>query len=84
MSDPTTTRSQGWTWPHLVDRALERYGLALTPSHVDEIKRQINGGRARYVGASRRGADVWEVRLVGQSCRVVYNAKKDLVLTFLP
>lgn len=63
MNDPTTTRRQGWTWPHLTERALERSVLTLTPDHLTEIKSQIGSGRARYLGDNRRGADVWEVRL---------------------
>jgi hypothetical protein len=71
-------------YPHLVDRARERYGLALTPEHVNEARRQISAGRARYVRKGRGDRDVWEVRLGKRDCRVIYDAAVDRLITFLP
>lgn len=69
---------------HAYQRAQERYGLQLTREVNRFLVGQILGGfRARKMGAQER-AEIWYVHTPVGPANVLFDRKKNAIITFLP
>jgi hypothetical protein len=69
---------------HAKRRAHARYGLTLNRRDLRAIVDQIQRGRARLIERQSNRLTLWIVTLRGQRTRVVYDAHRHSVVTFLP
>ena len=70
---------------HLIERALERYGVTLTEDDLFAIGAQIVEGKdARFVRNARLGGETWVVQYKGTRFRVKWDGVALYILTFLP
>lgn len=69
---------------HAIDRALERYGLELDEQNLKRIVQRLNRGDGLMIQACDDGSTVWGLKHGDTWLRVVLNAAKTLVITFLP
>jgi len=70
---------------HARNRALERYGLNLVDYDLEQIVRRIKQEEATFQWGDLKGKSVWEVEVCwGIVCRIVYDARRMEVVTFLP
>ena len=85
MTTPDTTTAPGHY--HARRRAAERYGLTLTDADCRRITKRIRSGpplSVRVGHGRERTRVVAAVRWKGEWVLVVYDAKTDYLITFLP
>ncbi len=69
---------------HALYRAAERFGLTLTPADLDDIRGAICKGKATFVGRTSLRVSIWDIKVRGTPCRVVYDRNHKTIVTFLP
>lgn len=71
---------------HAEDRAIERYGLELTPEDSADMIRQIEAGEAELLRDLGEGKQRWRVswKRRGSIVRIVYKPKSKFIVTVLP
>lgn len=71
---------------HAEDRAIERYGLELTPEDSADMIRQIEAGEAELLRDLGDGKQRWRVswKRRGSIVRIVYKPKSKFIVTVLP
>lgn len=69
---------------HAKRRAYERHGLVLNRQHLREIVTLIQRQKATLVERTSLRVTVWELTYLDIPIRVVYDAKRKTIVTFLP
>lgn len=70
---------------HAKRRAFERYGLSLVKRDIQEICRQIEARKdASLISRQSLRVSHWEVLFRNTTLHVVYDKRRDMVITFLP
>lgn len=72
---------------HSIQRARERYGLALTVEDVARLRDACRDRKGVYLGpaiGNDRPAERWLVSVKGVAAIVLYSRIGEFVLTFLP
>ena len=73
------------TGGHVTDRARERYGVAVGPDELREMRAQIEGRRAVLMDArAGNGCERWMVRLGERALIALYSRPKRIIVTVLP
>lgn len=68
---------------HSKIRALERYGIALTNSDLQEISKRIRAGKSTFIKSRSARLSIHEVTHRGVVFKVLYDRNKGDVVTFL-
>lgn len=69
---------------HANRRAEERYGIIYGPMLREALIQQIQAGRGAFLKRQSLRLTVWELAVEGQVVRVVYDSKRQEIVTFLP
>jgi len=68
---------------HAAKRFQERFGEELDGKLLDEIIRDIQYGRAKFIGKQSNKISIFEVQKKNKQIRVVYDKKYNTPVTFL-
>ena len=69
---------------HAKRRAQERYGLTLNRAELERLVRRIQHGEATVLERQSHRISVFGLIVQGVSVRVVYDAKRKTIVSFLP
>src|SRR5690242_6778093 len=69
---------------HALERAQERYGVALTDDDLRAIRALINDGKARCLTKRNRHGQHYVVRYEGRYYRLCYCMETGAIMAFLP
>ena len=70
---------------HVIERALERYGIVITWQDVRDLEARIHAGDGvMLLRRNPDGAEVSVVRVDGQLVTLVYSPLEGRIKTFLP
>lgn len=73
------------TGGHVTDRAWERYGVAVGPDELREMRAQIECRRAVLMDArAGNGCERWMVRLGDRALIAIYSRPNRIIVTVLP
>ena len=77
------TREQAARY-HAVGRALERFGVLITPARYRELCDEIAEGRAYHYGDQKDGRSRWIVQIAGRDAIAVYDPDARCITTLMP
>jgi len=69
---------------HAKQRAAERYGLELNRKDLADMSRDIKCGKASLIEQTSNRVGVYLLYKDGRMFKVVYDKKRDTIVTFLP
>lgn len=69
---------------HAVRRAAERFGLHLSAEDYDALVQAIQTGQTRFLFRESLRLSHHAICVQGAWCRVVYDARRKTIVTFLP
>ena len=69
---------------HARRRAMDRYGLWLSNSDIDNIVRMINAGKVRFIETETRERAVFVICYKKTICKVAYDKQMNNICSFLP
>jgi hypothetical protein len=81
---PAHLPKKRWLQKHASERASERYSKVLAPSDLKGIGRKIQAGKSTFVERRTRRVTVHDVEHNGELYRVMYDSKRNCVVTFIP
>ena len=82
MARDTTTMTNIYRW-HAKKRCEERFGITLTNKQIRQIVRDIQSGKAEYLGATSKYRTIFRVKLLDFTVKVVYSKKKKTLITVI-
>lgn len=68
---------------HVIDRALERYGVQITPDDVIEVERRLAAGDGIRLRSLADGSEYWAIQVKGVAMVAVWWPINSLIATFL-
>lgn len=69
---------------HARKRAEERFGVELLPDVHNCLVNQIQGHGATFLKRESNRVSVWQVTLLGEKCKAVYDNQRKLIVTLIP
>lgn len=68
---------------HARKRAMERIGIDLTPQLRDQLIRDIQEGRCKFLWRQSNRLTVWRVFFNGKKYLAIYDSHRHTIVTFL-